>query len=114
MKLTSQTHLGKEIKKLRKADGLSQERLGYLTGVTQACISRIESRGTVDLTTLYELSVALGLTITVSSGTKVIGIDKKSLLSNGLDYETKTITNTRVARYIFLRLQYSINGSGNN
>jgi transcriptional regulator with XRE-family HTH domain len=56
---------GLTLKQLRENAGLTQEGLGKLTGVTQHCISQIESggrRGSVR--TMKKIADALGVTVT--------------------------------------------------
>lgn len=64
--LTLIEHIADELKAARKSSGLSQRMLGARTGLTQAQVSKIEN-ALVDprLSTLLELTRALGLEITL-------------------------------------------------
>jgi transcriptional regulator with XRE-family HTH domain len=58
---TVRTEFGKNLRKLRKVKGLSQEQLAYSAGIDRSYIGKVE-RGQVNLTIekLYILAVTLG------------------------------------------------------
>jgi transcriptional regulator with XRE-family HTH domain len=57
--------LAKNIKKLRKSKGISQDKLSKLAGVTLHTITKIESEATLDprVETVKRIADALGCTI---------------------------------------------------
>jgi len=67
----STTQLGTIIRNARKAKGLSQTRLGELSGLRQASISAIESgKPSTRLDTLMSVLAALDLEFSVTSRSK--------------------------------------------
>ena len=55
--------IGKQIKKYRTENGITQEKLGQIIGVTTQAVSRWERGGMPDVEVLPLLSDALGVSI---------------------------------------------------
>lgn len=59
--------IGREIRKVRKEEGLSQEELAHKTGIAQQMISRVEKgKENISLITLKKISGALGRRVEIS------------------------------------------------
>ena len=73
--------LGKTIKKLRKQQNISQEKLADRADLTQQHISRIEQgTNTPSIETLIKLSEALRVSIEVIINTNSKGMDRRDLI----------------------------------